>query len=43
VEILILGPMTGVGGALQVIITLLGAFVLVLVTRPSVKASMRLF
>ena len=42
VEILILGPMTGIGGALQVIITLLGAFVLVLVTRPSVKASMRL-
>ncbi len=42
VELVFVGPLTGIGGALQVITTALGVVVLVLVMRPSVRAFMRL-
>jgi hypothetical protein len=41
-ELVFVGPLGGVGGALQVITTALGISVLVLATRPSVRASMKL-
>lgn len=41
-ELVFVGPLTGIGGALQVIITLLGLLVLGLVSRPSVRAYLRL-
>lgn len=42
VELLLLGFVTGIGGVLQVIITVLGIAVLALVTRPSVRSFMKL-
>lgn len=42
VELVFVGALTGIGGAMQVTIAVLGVAVLALVTRPSVKAFMRL-
>lgn len=42
VELIFVGLLTGIGLALQIIITLLGLGVLVLVTRPSVRAHLKL-
>ncbi len=42
VELVFVGPLTGVGGVLQVIITALGFLVLVLVSRPSVRSAMKI-
>jgi len=41
-ELIFVGPLGGIGGALQVIITVLGIAILFLVTRPSVRAHMML-
>ncbi len=42
VELVFVGVLTGIGGAMQVTITVLGVAVLALVTRPSVKSYARL-
>ncbi len=42
VELVLVGPLSGIGGALQIIITLLGLLILVLASRPSVRSSMKL-
>ena len=41
-ELIWVGPLGGIGGALQVIITLLGILILGLVSRPSVRDHMKL-
>ncbi|OGS44452.1 MAG: hypothetical protein A3K76_03580 [Euryarchaeota archaeon RBG_13_57_23] len=42
VELIFVGALSGIGGALQIVITVLGVVVLGLVTRPSVRSHMRL-
>jgi len=42
VELISVGPLTGIGGVMQIIITLMGLLILGLVTRPSMRFDMKL-